>query len=110
MARVYNCSDKPFAFQANSFLGMAEPAEYVPGTGQEPVEPCLELCSDNVDVTVQTGELTEPRKPEQQPSSVSEAATSLRASTILARRLWPTLPCPQHLRQLTVRTITRRTT
>jgi len=63
VARVCNYSNEPIEFKANTLLGLAEPAEYVPGTGQETVKPSLESCNDSTDVAVQTGKKTELRVP-----------------------------------------------
>ena len=83
VACACNYFDKPFAFKANSFLGLAKPAEYVSCISQEPVESCLEKGVDIMtDMTVQASEPMELETQESQ--SVSEAATSLRASTFMA--------------------------
>jgi len=63
VARVCNYSNEPIEFKANAFLGLAEPAEYVPGTGQKTVKPSLESCNDSTNVAVQTGKKTELRVP-----------------------------------------------
>jgi len=88
VACTCNYSDKPFAFKANSFLGKAEPVEYIPGSGREPLDPCLISGDDNVAVIiVQTSEPTELEMSGWQPQSVPEAATSLCASTLTAMPL-----------------------
>ena len=67
---------------------MAVPAEYIPGAGKELVESCLENGVDNVtDMTVQMSEPRELETLQHQPLSVSEAETSVRASTITAMPL-----------------------
>jgi len=63
VARVCNYSNQPIEFKANTLLGLAEPTEYVQGTGQETVKPSLESCSNNINVAVQKSEETELRVP-----------------------------------------------
>jgi len=73
VARVCNYSNEPIEFKANTFLGLAEPAKHVPGTGQKTVEPSLKSCSDSTNVTVQTGKRSEHRRPRKRPRSKPEA-------------------------------------
>jgi len=53
IARVCNYSNESIEFKANTFLGLTEPAAYVPGTGQKTVETSLKSSRDDTNVTVQ---------------------------------------------------------
>jgi len=59
VARVCNYSNEPIEFKPNTLLGLAEPAEYVQGTGQETVKSSLESCNDSTNVAVQKSKETE---------------------------------------------------
>jgi len=83
VACVCNYSDKPHVLKADSFLGLAELVEHVPGTGRELVD--LDLASSgNVGVPVQPGTSPTPESPELRLTSEQNSMAGLCTSTISA--------------------------